>query len=107
MSAETLPIRLAALPSAEPEPRSAPKRKSRCLIRSKGFAGRLAISMPTFDRMKAAGKIGPTPIRLSRGCHQYDLREVEAWIDARKPDGSLPTAAEWPAIWQQLRKKQT
>jgi hypothetical protein len=65
----------------------------------------LDISMPTFDRMKASGRIGPRPIRLSGGCHRYDLREVLAWIDTRQPDGTLASVDVWPAIWEQVRKK--
>ena len=81
-----------------------PPKKRRRFIRSQRFAGGLDVSMATFWRMKAAGKIGPRAIPLSPACLRYDLLEVRAWFDHRKADGSLYTAAEWPAVWAMLRK---
>jgi predicted DNA-binding transcriptional regulator AlpA len=74
------------------------------LIRQRELFGRLAVSSATGHRMVAAGRIGPRPIRLSRGCVRYDQEEVLAWIQCRRPDGSLHDAQTWPAVWASLRK---
>jgi predicted DNA-binding transcriptional regulator AlpA len=52
-----------------------------------------AIKSPAlFHRLRAAGKIGPEPIRLSRSL-RYDRAEWIAWLKARCPD-----AATWRAM---------
>jgi predicted DNA-binding transcriptional regulator AlpA len=61
------------------------------LIAAKRFAELMAVSLATFNRMKAAGKL-PRPIELSRGCHRWRLAEVRAWIEA-----GCPPIREWEA----------
>lgn len=61
------------------------------LIDARTFAQLLAVSLATFNRMKAAGKL-PKPIELSRGCHRWRLAEVRDWIDA-----GCPPIKEWQA----------
>jgi predicted DNA-binding transcriptional regulator AlpA len=51
------------------------------LIDARRFAELLGVSMATFNRMKAAGKL-PRPIVLSAGCHRWRLAEVRDWIEA-------------------------
>jgi len=92
-------------PTGRPSaPSPAKQKKHRRFLRSQRLASLLDVSMATFWRVKAAGKIGPRPIRLSPGCVRYDLPEIRAWFDHRKPDGSLYSATEWPAVWAMLRK---
>jgi predicted DNA-binding transcriptional regulator AlpA len=50
------------------------------------------ISRPTWHRLRAAGKVGPAPVRLGR-CVRYRKAEVESWIAANCPD-----AKTWAAI---------
>lgn len=61
------------------------------LIDGRRFAELLGVSMATFHRMKAAGKL-PRQIELSRGCHRWRLAEVRDWIDA-----GCPSVKEWEA----------
>jgi predicted DNA-binding transcriptional regulator AlpA len=64
----------------------------------------LAVSKATGHRLAAAGKLGPRPVRLG-GCLRYDLREVLAWLEARRPDGTLHDAKTWPAVWAAMRRE--
>ena len=66
------------------------------LIGRTELARLLDISEPTLDRLRAAGRIGPGEIRISGV--RYSLSEVREWIDSRRADGTLPTAAEWRAM---------
>jgi predicted DNA-binding transcriptional regulator AlpA len=59
------------------------------LIDGRHFAGLLGVSLATFYRMKAAGKL-PRQIELSRGCHRWRLADIRAWID-----GGCPPIKEW------------
>lgn len=56
-----------------------------------GAAKLLGISASHLYAMKAAGKLGPAPIRLGR-CRRYSVAELSAWIDA-----GCPPRAKWKA----------
>jgi predicted DNA-binding transcriptional regulator AlpA len=75
------------------------------LIRQAELFRRLAVSDATGHRLRAAGKIGPRPIRLGAGCLRYDLAQVLAWFRHPRPDGSLHDARSWPAVWAQLQRE--
>ncbi len=66
------------------------------LVSRRGLAQMLAVSVPTIDRMRAAGKL-PRGIKIG-GSLRYDRREIEKWLRHRRTDGTLPTALEWEAI---------
>jgi hypothetical protein len=73
------------------------------LIRQADLFERMAVSDATGHRLRAAGKVGPRPVRLS-GVRFY-LPEVLAWLQHRRPDGSLHDARTWPAVWAQLQSR--
>lgn len=56
------------------------------------------ISRSTWHRLRAAGKLGPLPIRLGRSL-RWRQSEVSAWIDAGCPD-----ARTWTAMTAQKRR---
>jgi predicted DNA-binding transcriptional regulator AlpA len=62
------------------------------LIRSTNAAGLCGISRATWHRLRAAGKLGPEPIRLGRSV-LYRRTEVESWAEAGCPD-----RATWRAM---------
>src|SRR5262245_32056171 len=70
------------------------------LIRQGELFQRLSVSKATGHRLVAARKIGPRAIRLAGV--RYDLEEVLAWLQHRRPDGSLHDQQTWPAVWQSL-----
>ncbi len=61
------------------------------LIDANRFAELLAVSLATFYRMKASGRL-PRHIELSRGCHCWNDAEVRDWIAA-----GCPAIKEWEA----------
>src|SRR5579884_1370239 len=86
------------------EPHHVPAADPRRLIRqTELFVGRMAVSEATGHRLRAAGKIGPRPIRLGAGVLRYYLPEVLAWLEHRRSDGGLHDAKTWPAVWAQLQ----
>jgi predicted DNA-binding transcriptional regulator AlpA len=62
------------------------------LVDDRAAAILLAVSRSHFFTLKAAGKIGPQPIRLGRAV-RYRRDELERWIAAGCPD-----AATWKAM---------
>lgn len=74
------------------------------LIDRDEFARRGAIGTSTFDRLRAAGKIGPRAVRLG-GAVRFILPEVIAWLSHPTPSGELHTAETWPAVWAAMQKK--
>jgi predicted DNA-binding transcriptional regulator AlpA len=62
------------------------------LIPDTAAAALAGVSRAHWHRLRAAGKIGPTPVRLGRKV-LYRRAEVSAWIDAGCPDGRT-----WAAI---------
>jgi hypothetical protein len=69
------------------------------------FVERMAVSAATGHRLRAAGKIGPRPVKVSGQVIRYYLPEVLAWLRHRRPDGSLHDAKTWPAVWAQLQRE--
>ena len=63
----------------------------------------LSVGMSTFDRLRAAGKIGPKPVELAGV--KFDRREVLAWLAHRDPAGELYDAKSWPAVWAALQSR--
>ena len=63
----------------------------------------LHVGLSTFDRLRAAGKIGPRPLELAGV--KFDRREVLAWLAHRDPAGELLDAKSWPAVWASLQSK--
>lgn len=59
------------------------------LIDASAFARLLSVSLATFNRMKAAGRL-PRHITLSSGCHRWNRAIAVAWIK----DG-CPPVKEW------------
>jgi hypothetical protein len=57
----------------------------------------MAIGLATFDRLRAAGKVGPAAIRLSGTCLRFLRAEALEWLRCRDANGTLPDAAEWAA----------
>ena len=55
----------------------------------------LQMGQRTFDRLRAAGKVGPAEIRLGGGVF-YSRAELEKWAASAK-NGELPTREEWLA----------
>lgn len=67
------------------------------------MAALLGCGLSTFDRLKAAGKVGPTATDF--GGPKWHRPEVEAWMANRAPNGDLHDAATWPAVWKHLRPR--
>lgn len=65
------------------------------LLRREDAADFCAVSVPTWDRMDAAGLV-PASIRLI-GCKAWNRRELAAWIDAK-----CPPRSEWAPLWASL-----
>lgn len=70
------------------------------LIDRSAFAALLSMSESTFDRHRAAGRIGPKPVRIG-GCLRWHRAEVEAWLAHRDGRGFL-TAVAWAELWARL-----
>lgn len=67
---------------------------SRILDR-KELAATLGISVPTIDRMKDDGRIGPPSIQISAGRVGWLRSSVERWIASAEQLGRLPNQREW------------
>lgn len=65
------------------------------------MAALLNVGVSTFDRLKAAGKIGPRPLELAGV--KYSAIEVRAWLANRDPTGELFDSNSWPSIWAALK----
>src|SRR5579871_1265029 len=74
------------------------------LIDRDELARRLSIGVSTLDRLRAAGKIGPRPIRIG-GVIRFLLAEVTAWLSTPDQNGELHDAATWVAVWQAIQRK--
>ena len=70
----------------------------------RGFAALMGLGTSTFDKLRAAGRIGPPVIRLG-GSVRWHRAEIEAWLAHRAPSGELYDATSWPAIWMQLQAR--
>ena len=67
------------------------------------MATTLGVGLSTFDRLRAAGKIGPRPLELAGV--RYHRAEVLAWLAHRDPIGELLDAKSWPTVWASLQPK--
>jgi predicted DNA-binding transcriptional regulator AlpA len=97
-----LPITPTALPAAADQRPDAPDHTR--LIDRDGFAQRLSIGTSTLDKLRAARKVGPRPIRVGGGV-RFLLAEVAAWLSTPAANGELHDAQTWPAVWAALRTK--
>ena len=75
---------------------------SALMIDRSAFAAMLSMGNSTFDRNRAAGRIGPRPVRIS-GSLRWNRHETEMWIANRNGD-ELYDASTWPGIWQQIQR---
>lgn len=90
---------MAEIKDATPTPKSKDLAEP-ALIPDTHAAAICGIGRATWHRLRAAGKVGPQPVRLGRAVRWRRL-EVIAWIDAGCPDGTT-----WAAIRaQDLRCK--
>jgi predicted DNA-binding transcriptional regulator AlpA len=68
------------------------------LIGARQAAALCSISLATWFRLRAAGKIGPEPVRLG-GRVLWSLAELVEWTAApRGPSGQLPDRGAWGAL---------
>lgn len=74
-----------------------PHISERRLITTKQAAALISLGVSTFQRHRAAGKIGPAPIKLGKAT-RWDRAEFEKWIDAGCPDQKA-----WKAIKSNTR----
>ncbi len=63
----------------------------------------MSVGLSTFDRMRAAGRVGPRPLEF--GGVKYNRTEVEAWLRHRDQAGELFDAKSWPPVWASLQTK--
>jgi predicted DNA-binding transcriptional regulator AlpA len=89
-------------PSDTPTPATAPttakqrtRRRLPLLVRRKAAARLCGVSLPTWDRLDAAGKT-PSAIRLG-GAKLYRAAELAAWVEY-----GCPPRAQWAALWEAL-----
>lgn len=61
------------------------------------LARALGISAPTLDRLDAAGRIGPRPVRLG-GRKLWVRSEVEEWLQRRDHAGELLGRDQWEVV---------
>ena len=65
------------------------------IMNRKELAATFGLSLPTIDRMQAAGRIGPKTIQISAGRVGWLRSSIEAWIGAAEQLGRLPNQREW------------
>lgn len=83
--------------------RNAASRPSALLLTRDTLAALLDVGVSTFDRMKAAGQIGPRPVQCAG--LKWHRDEVTAWLAHRDPSGELHDAKTWPTVWQQIQAR--
>lgn len=69
-----------------------PPASERRLITTKQAASLMSLGVSTFQRHRAAGKIGPAPIKLGKST-RWDRAEFDKWIDA-----GCPNVQAWKVI---------
>ncbi len=77
-------------PDAAPPP-ATPKRRRPLLLRRPAAAALVGVSVPTWDRLTAAGR-NPAPLRLGGGTF-WRRGELAAWVRA-----GCPVRDQWTAI---------
>lgn len=68
------------------------------LVDARELARLLAVSPATLFRMKAAGKVGPRELALSRGCIRWRRDSVERWLAASEREGRLLDRKTWQTL---------
>ena len=58
----------------------------------------ISVSTATFDRMNAAGNVGPTPIKLSAGRLGWRLETIERWVAESERVGELLDRQRWTEL---------
>jgi hypothetical protein len=99
---DVLPLRVSVASPPADSPLFEPSDHDRLIDREE-FARRLAIGVSTFDKLRAAGRVGPQPIRVVGV--RFHLPEVVAWIATPAPNGELLDSKAWPAVWVAKQKK--
>jgi len=74
------------------------------LIDRDAFAATLSIGTSTFDKNRAAHKIGPKPVGVG-GALRWNRAEVLLWIQHPDQGGELHDEKTWPAVWESIRRK--
>ena len=74
------------------------------LLTKEEFAGLLQVGVSTFDRYRAAGRVGPRELRIG-GSLRWSRAEVEGWTKRPTPSGELMDGATWPTVWADLEKR--
>ena len=67
------------------------------------MAAVLGMGVSTFDKLKAAGRIGPQPFHCSGV--KWHRGEVLAWLLARDHRGQLHDTDTWPPVWASLQPR--
>ena len=81
--------------SLEDRPRGRP-----LLVKRRGAAKLTGFSLPTWDRMSAAGH-NPAGFKVG-GARVYRVAELEAWVRAQ-----CPPRNDWAARWAAMEQNQT
>lgn len=69
----------------------------RLLVGRREMARLLDVSEATLDRMNAAGKIGPRPLKVSAGRIAWSYESVRRWVTESERGGELIGRRDWLA----------
>ena len=72
-----------------------PTASTSLLIDARELARLLSVSPATLARLKAAGRIGPRPIKVSAGRVAWRRETVERWIAESERTGELIDRMAW------------
>lgn len=73
------------------------------LLDRHALASLLGIGVSTLDTHRAAGRVGPAPVRLG-GAILWRRDEVGAWLRTPTPSGELHDSHTWPHVWATAQK---
>ena len=68
------------------------------------FARTLAIGVSTFDKLNAAGMVGPKSFRVG-GAIRWHRAEVTLYLLHRDHRGELHGAETWGPVWQAIKNR--
>jgi hypothetical protein len=87
-------------PNGPPAGHTATRRRRRLplLVKRKAAARLCGFSVPTWDRMSAAG-LNPAGMKIG-GSKMYRTAELVAWIRH-----DCPRRAEWEPLWEAIQKR--
>ena len=74
------------------------------LIDRETLAAMLMLGVSTLDTQRAAGRIGPQPVRVG-GSIRWQRDEVAAWLRTPTASGELHDAKTWPHVWQAMKSR--